>query len=76
MPKDNPKVRRLVLDDGERLLGRIVSGSEAQALLRNLGISDVVKVSSTELWHHTFRQGGHAQLAGNWKLRRSMIAGD
>lgn len=76
MPKDNPKVRRLVLDDGERLLGRIVSGSEAQALLRNLGISDAIDISTSELWQHVLVQAGHAELTGNWKLRRSMLAGD
>lgn len=76
MPKDNPRVRRLVLDGGERLLGRIVNSAEVQMLYRNLGVDQEVDIQAWDVWEHVLGEGGHGELSGKLKLRRSLVAGD
>ena len=49
LPETNARVYRLQTDDGERIIGRMLSPAEAEAVCRNLGI-DAPQMSAADAW--------------------------
>ncbi|MEI2384740.1 strawberry notch family protein [Breoghania sp. JC706] len=49
LPETNARVYRLQTDDGERIIGRMLSPVEAEAVCRNLGI-DAPQMSAADAW--------------------------
>jgi hypothetical protein len=76
LPDENCRVYRLQTDEGERIVGRLVSPAALGALCRNLGLDDVPELSAAEAWQ--LLQGGKSvvQLADGLQLRRVRVMND
>ena len=70
------KVYRLTTNDGEELLGRVLTGSELTSLREKLGLGaeDAPELSGTEVYDEAMRKGSTFQLAAGWRIiaRRHM----
>ncbi|WP_419901158.1 strawberry notch-like NTP hydrolase domain-containing protein [Kiloniella sp.] len=73
LDKENPRVRRLSMDDGAQVLGRIVSSTEIRAMKSALGVSEKVDVSASELWSDVVCEGSLAALGNGFGVRHSRV---
>jgi len=72
LPDDNPEVYRLTLDDGERLIGRVISEAQRAGTLARLGVeakSDPVRA------YAVVKSGTRLTLANGWVLKTSRLNG-
>lgn len=76
LPDENCRVYRLQTDDGERIVGRLVSPASLGALCRNLGLDDVPTLSPDEAWQLLLDGKGIVQLADGLQLRRVRVMND
>jgi hypothetical protein len=72
LPENNPRVYRLQTDDGERVIGRMISQIEMEALCRNLGIN-APKMSADDAWGLVGDGKVTAHLADGLSLRRVRV---
>jgi len=72
LPEKNARVYRLQTDDGERVIGRMLTPIEAEGVCKNLGI-DAPKLSSDQTWELVGDGKVTAHLADNLALRRSRV---
>lgn len=73
LPDDNCRVYRLQTDDGERIIGRMLSPADATTICRNLGLEEAPAISSEEAWT-TLNEGSVAlHLADGLSLRRVRV---
>jgi predicted RNA methylase len=72
LPEKNARVYRLQTDDGERVIGRMLTPIEAEAVCKNLGI-DAPKLSAEQTWDLVNDGKVTAHLADNLALRRSRV---
>ncbi len=76
LPAENMRVYRLQTDDGQRLIGRVASAEELQAVYANLGLADdAPTLGAGEAWTAIMERGARLELAGGRSLRRSMVMG-
>src|SRR3546814_4784032 len=68
LPESNARVYRLQTDDGERVIGRMLSQVEMEAVCRNLGI-DAPKISNQDAWGMIIDGKVTAHLADGLSLR-------
>ncbi|MDP2620296.1 MAG: strawberry notch family protein [Hyphomicrobiales bacterium] len=76
LPDENCRVYRLQTDDGERIVGRLVSPATLGALCRNLGLDDVPDFSPDETWQLLIDGKSVVQLADGLQLRRVRVMND
>ena len=75
LPDESPRVYRLQTDDGERVIGRVVSAAGLADLYRALG-TDVGPVLSTdEAWAALLSGDSSLHLADGLALRRATVMG-
>ena len=72
LPESNARVYRLQTDDDERVIGRMLSQIEMEAVCRNLGI-DAPKISNEDAWGLIMDGKVAAHLADGLSLRRVRI---
>ena len=72
LPESNARVYRLQTDDGERVIGRMLSEIEMEAVCRNLGI-DAPKISNEDAWGMILDGKVTAHLADGLSLRRVRV---
>jgi len=72
LPESNARVYRLQTDDGERVIGRMLSQIEMEAVCRNLGI-DAPKISNVDAWGLVLDGKVTAHLADGLSLRRVRV---
>ena len=75
MPDKNARVYRLQTDDGERIIGRLLSPVEAEAVCRNLGI-DAPTLSADATWGLVNDGKITVHLADGLALRRVRVMND
>ena len=75
LPKESLRVRRIVVDDGTRLLGRLLSSEQAQALRADLGIGDELYLAPEEIREAILERNTAFPLAGGWRLTRRQVMG-
>ncbi|WP_442755643.1 strawberry notch-like NTP hydrolase domain-containing protein [Methylocystis sp. JAN1] len=75
LPDENCRVYRLQTDEGERVIGRLLSPAEAQALCRNLGV-DAAKISVDDAWAALNEGKAILHLADGLSLRRVRVMQD
>ncbi|MHC0055525.1 strawberry notch-like NTP hydrolase domain-containing protein [Actibacterium sp. D379-3] len=75
LPESNARVYRLQTDDDERVIGRMLSQIEMEAVCRNLGI-DAPKISNEDAWGLIMDGKVTAHLADGLSLRRVRIMND
>ncbi|PKQ00380.1 MAG: methylase [Alphaproteobacteria bacterium HGW-Alphaproteobacteria-13] len=72
LPESNARVYRLQTDDGERVIGRMLSQVEMEAVCRNLGIY-APKISPADAWGLIHDGKVTAHLADGLSLRRVRV---
>jgi predicted RNA methylase len=75
LPDTNARVYRLQSDEGERVIGRVLTAVEADALCRNLGI-DAPTLSAGEAWDLLAEGKATVHLADGLSLRRVRVMND
>ena len=76
LPDENCRVYRLQTDDGERIVGRLVSPAALGALCRNLGLDDAPSLSPEQAWQLLLDGKSVVQLADGLQLRRVRVMND
>ncbi|TKV70732.1 strawberry notch-like NTP hydrolase domain-containing protein [Rhizobium sp. AU243] len=76
LPQDYCRVYRLQTDDGERIVGRLVSSEGLSRLCRNFGLDQTEVVSAAEVWQSLLAGSSVVALAGNMTLRRVRVMND
>ena len=69
-PDDNLRVRRLTSDDGEQLIGRILTAHEVRDIRAAFGLDGGPALSAEEIYDNVMVHGRATQLANGWKLSR------
>jgi hypothetical protein len=73
IPDETCKVYRLQTDEGERVIGRLISPVAVSALYRNLGQDGTPSISAADAWSAVADGGSALQLADGLKLRRVRV---
>jgi predicted RNA methylase len=73
IPDETCKVYRLQTDEGERVIGRLISPVAVSALYRNLGQDGSPQVSVADAWSAVADGDSALQLADGLKLRRVRV---
>ena len=76
LPDENCRVYRLQTDDGERIVGRLVSPAALGTLCRNLGLDDVPVLTPEAAWQTLLDGKSILQLADGLMLRRVRVMND
>lgn len=76
LPQDYCRVYRLQTDDGERIVGRLISSEGLARLCRNFGLDQTEVVSAAEMWHSLLAGSSVVALAGDMTLRRVRVMND
>ena len=70
LPQDFCRVYRLQTDEGERIVGRLVSAEGLARLCRNFGLDRTEVISANQVWQSLLGGSAVVGLAGNMTLRR------
>jgi predicted RNA methylase len=73
LPADNMRVYRFETDDGERVIGRLVTPEALAALNQALGAGDAPALSAPEAWSAVIERGATLDLAGDLQIRRALV---
>jgi hypothetical protein len=76
IPAESMRVYRLQTDEGERVIGRLLSPAALSALLTNLGQEDSPALSSGEAWGVLMEGKTFVNLADGLQLRRVRVMND
>lgn len=72
LPESNARVYRLQTDDGERVIGRMLTPIEVEAFCRNIGL-EAPKLATGDAWHLINEGKVMAHLADGLVLRRVRV---
>jgi hypothetical protein len=72
LPADNMRVYRFETDDGERVIGRLVTPEAFAALNQALGAGEAPALSPSEAWSAVIERGATLDLAGDLQIRRAL----
>ena len=75
LPDESMRVRRLVADDGEHLIGRILGPAELTAFRAALGLDGAANLTADEVHDEVMLRGASFPLANGWKLARRRLMG-
>nr|WP_245279732.1 bifunctional class I SAM-dependent methyltransferase/DEAD/DEAH box helicase [Rhizobium leguminosarum] len=73
LPQDFCRVRRLQTDDGERIVGRVITPDRLAGLCRNFGIDQTQVLSADQAWASLVDGSSIVGLAGDMTLRRVRV---
>jgi hypothetical protein len=73
IPDETCKVYRLQTDDGDRVIGRLISPAALSALYRNLGQADAPSLSTGDAWTAVLDRASVLQLADGLQVRRARV---
>ena len=73
LPAENMRVYRFETDEGERVIGRLVTPEALDRLYQSLGAADAPALSAAEAWAAVIERGAVLDLAGGLQLRRSLV---
>ena len=76
IPDETCKVYRLQTDDGERVIGRVISPAALSALYRNLGQDGAPSIGANEAWATVVDGRSVLQLTDGLQLRRVRVMND
>ncbi len=76
LPSENMRVYRLQTDEGERVIGRLVTPEALGAFYAALGVDAEHALSAEDAWTAVMDRGATFQLAGGLTLRRSRVMHD
>lgn len=73
LPDDSCRVYRLQTDDGERIIGRMLSAADAATVCRNLGLDDASTITPDDAWEALNEGKVSLHLADGLSLRRCRV---
>jgi hypothetical protein len=76
LPQDYCRVYRLETDEGERIVGRLISTEGLNRLCRNFGLDQTEVISADQVWQSLLGGTSLVGLAGNMTLRRVRVMND
>ncbi|AYG70785.1 MULTISPECIES: strawberry notch-like NTP hydrolase domain-containing protein [unclassified Rhizobium] len=76
LPQDFCRVRRLQTDDGERIVGRVITPDRLASLCRNFGIDQTEALSADQAWASLLDGSSIVGLASGMTLRRVRVMND
>ena len=75
LPAENMRVYRFETDDGERVIGRLVTPEALDRVYAGLGVAGAPVLSHDEAWSAVIERGAVLDLAGGLHIRRSLVMG-
>ena len=75
LPDESMRVRRLVADDGEHLIGRVLGPAEVTEFRGALGLAGGPGLTAAEVHDEIMVRGASFPLANGWKLTRRRLMG-
>ena len=75
LPDESMRVRRLVADDGEHLIGRVLGPAEISEFRAALGLDGGPGLTAAEVHDEIMVRGASFPLANGWKLARRRLMG-
>ena len=75
LPDESMRVRRLVADDGEHLIGRVLGPAEVRDFRAALGLDGGPGLTAAEVHDEIMVRGASFPLANGWKLARRRLMG-
>jgi hypothetical protein len=76
LPKENMRVYRFETEDGERVIGRLVTPEALDRVYAGLGVAGAAPaLSPQEGWTAVLERGATLDLGGDVQIRRSMVMG-
>ena len=75
LPDESMRVRRLVCDDGEHLIGRVLGPAELGEFRAALGLDWGLHLTAAEVYDEIMVRGASFPLANGWKLARRRLMG-
>ena len=75
LPDESMRVRRLVADDGEHLIGRVLGPAEVSEFRAALGLDGGPGLTAAEVHDEIMVRGASFPLANGWKLARRRLMG-
>jgi hypothetical protein len=73
LPAENMRVYRLQTDEGERVIGRLVTPEALGAVYTALGVDADHTLSADDVWAAVMERGAGVALAGGLSLRRARV---
>jgi len=73
LPAENMRVYRFETDDGERVIGRLVTPEALARVYEGLGVTGGVGLAPAEAWSAVLDRGAVLELAGNLQIRRALV---
>jgi len=73
LPAENMRVYRFETDDGERVIGRLVTPEALARVYEGLGVTGAAALSSAEAWSAVLDRGAVLELAGDLQIRRALV---
>jgi predicted RNA methylase len=73
LPADNMRVYRFETDDGERVIGRLVTPEALAAFYQATAADNAPALSPDEVWRAVLDRGATLDLAGDLQIRRSLV---
>ncbi len=75
LPSENMRVRRLLTDDGEALIGRVLDAGQVRAVRSAFGLAGGLAMTGAEAFDEIMGRGTALALANGWRLARRRIMG-
>jgi hypothetical protein len=75
LPAENMRVYRFETDEGERVIGRLVTPEALDRIYQGLGVDGAPALSHEEAWKAVIDRGAVLDLAGGFQIRRSLVMG-
>lgn len=76
LPRDFCRVYRLETDEGERIVGRLISSEALPRICRNFGLDRTEVLSTDQVWQSLLGGSAVVGLAGDMTLRRVRVMND
>ncbi|MGH7098771.1 MAG: strawberry notch C-terminal domain-containing protein [Stellaceae bacterium] len=73
LPSDSLRVYRFAADDGERVIGRLVTPEALARVYEGLGVTGTPSLSPAEAWNAVRERGAVLDLAGGLQVRRALV---
>ena len=73
LPSDSVRVYRFAADDGERVIGRLVTPEALARVYEGLGVSGAPSLSPAEAWNAVRERSAVLDLAGGLQVRRARV---
>jgi predicted RNA methylase len=73
LPAENMRVYRFETDDGERVIGRLVTPEALARVYESLGVNGVPPLSADDAWRAIYERGAVLDLAGGLQVRRCAV---